>query len=370
MNVKDLIKVFKRSYHKNSSHPTVERELWERSYSDNASEEDIYYCFRLLLGRNPHPKEWSGHRKEAGKKLIEVVSKFLSSNEFITYKQPDLVQRPVFADTQHETVELDDFKLCLSKTDNVCGSVLETKEYEPPVTAVLKKILAPGMVFLDIGANVGFFTCLAASIVGGSGKVFSFEPYEYNIKLLYMNTRLNGFKNVEIFPFAVSDRRTFFSYDDSAGNSGAIFDSNTSVLELLSSTLVYSMVLDDVLEPYPDKIDAIKIDIEGAEYLAFKGMKNRLKKDRPIIVSEFSPSFLQSISKKTAEEYLQILLIDENYLLAVIAGENNIIDCGRNMEQVIDCFNEAPGDHIDIIAYPKDKISVTGNRISAAKSTR
>ena len=90
-------------------------------------------------------------------------------------------------------------------------------------------------------------------------------------------------------------------------------------------------------------------------------MKNRLANDRPIIVSEFSPSFLHNISKKTAEEYLDLILIDESYTLAVIADRKNIINCERNMDMVIQYYNEAPGDHIDIIAYPKDN-SKAGKR--------
>lgn len=124
---------------------------------------------------------------------------------------------------------------------------------------------------------------------------------------------------------------------------------------MLSSTLVYSMVLDDVLEPYTRKVDVIKIDIEGAEYMAFNGMKNRLAIDRPVIVSEFSPPFLQNISKKKAEDYLDLLLINDNYSLAVIADKDTIINCERNMDMAIQYYNEAPGDHIDIVAYPKER---------------
>ena len=127
--------------------------------------------------------------------------------------------------------------------------------------------------------------------------------------------------------------------------------------------LVYSVTLDDALKPYADKVDVIKIDIEGAEYLALKGMKNRLKKDSPIIISEFSLAFLKAISKIPAEDYLQLLLIDKSYSFAVIAGENNVIKCERNMEQVIDYYNQAIGDHIDIIAYPEDKFSINNSQI-------
>lgn len=326
-------------------------------YSDIASEEDIKACFRLILGRTPSSKEWHGHKNDASRNLTEIVTKFLSSPEFKN-RNLSVNQHSRLEGGQHDIVELDGFKLCLSRTDNVCGTLLETKEYEPHVTATLKKVLAPGMAFLDIGANVGFFSCLAASIVGENGQVLSFEPDAYNIKLLNINTRLNGFENVEIFPFAVSDRKAFFSYDDSAGNSGAIFDMEKKIPDLLSSTLVYSVVLDEILESCPRKIDVIKIDIEGAEYMAFKGMKNRLAADRPVIVSEFSPPFLQNVSKKNADQYLRLLLIDKSYSLAVIADGENFINCDRNIDMVIQQYEGAPGDHIDIIAYPKDNTDV------------
>lgn len=175
--IKNFLKRFSHSHRENMSSSTATHQICEGAYSEIASEEDIEACFRLLLGRKPLPKEWYGHKKEAGQKLIEIVSKFLSSHEFKSRK----LSSPRLADSQHDIVELDEFKLCLSRTDKVCGPLLETKEYEPHVTAILKKVLAPGMVFLDIGANVGYFSCLAASIVGDNGCVLSFEPETYNI---------------------------------------------------------------------------------------------------------------------------------------------------------------------------------------------
>lgn len=113
------------------------------------------------------------------------------------------------------------------------------------------------------------------------------------------------------------------------------------------------MRLDDILKNV-NNIDVVKIDVEGAEYLALKGGSELLMKNRPVVFSEFSPQALPIISNFYAEIYLDILLIDENYNLSVICRSGNIIDCKRDKDQVIEFWKQASSDHIDIVAFPID----------------
>jgi FkbM family methyltransferase len=319
-----------------------------RPFPSAATEEDVYYCFRLLLNRNPGEKEWSGHRTTAGTDLQEIVSKFLHSNEF---KSRRLVTSSLNG-TMHEIIEtMEGFRICISKEDMVCGGLRGSGEYEPAVTSVVKRVLREGMTFVDIGANIGYFTLLASAIVRDGGKVFAVEPYHYNLKLLCINLQLNAVQNVEILPFALADRKGFLNYDNSAGNSGNVFKIGLTIESMLDSVLVYAVRLDNEL--VSDKpVDLIKMDIEGAEYLAVQGMQQLIERDKPIIISEFSADFLQSVSNASPQEYLSLLLQDETYQLAVIRGVDQLEFCGRDTEKLIGLFSQGESMCMDIVAYP------------------
>jgi FkbM family methyltransferase len=319
---------------------------WKTEFREECSEEDIYYCFRLILGRNPGEFEWPGHRAMAGYSLMSVVSTYLSSREFRERRLG------VLSDTEHVLVDLEGYKMYVSPSDMAVGThIYGKKSYEFHVTEQMKKTLAPGMFFLDIGANIGYFSVLAAHLVGKEGKVFCFEPFEYNVKLLYLNARVNGFENIEIYPFAVADRRMLVAYDNVASN-GAISEIDEDIDSVMKTTLVYSVNLDDVLENI-ERMDVIKIDVEGAEHMALAGGKNLLRKHRPTIFSEFSPPALETVSKVSAEDYLRLLLVDENYSIAVCSG-SGLVDFESDTDRVIGCYEDSGVDHIDIVAYPTD----------------
>ena len=132
------------------------------AFSLQATHEDIRYCYRLLLQREPDPEGWTNIVRlvDRGAMTIDQLTGiFLSSSEF----------RSRIA-AQHEPVAIDlgPYTIYARADDWAVGDeVARTKSYEPHVTAELRAALAPGKVFVDVGANIGFFTLLAASIVGG-----------------------------------------------------------------------------------------------------------------------------------------------------------------------------------------------------------
>jgi FkbM family methyltransferase len=314
-----------------------------------ATKDDIYHCFRLILGRDPLAKEWQAHLQASeGRPLIDVVTKYITSLEFFNRN----IVKESMDGFQHTVVDVDNFRLYVSPEDKVCGGLIGSGEYEPSVTHHLKKHLSSGKTFLDIGANIGFFTCLAASLTGDDGKVIAVEPFEYNVKLLLANIKLNEFTNVEILPFAFSSTRGVSSYDDSGGNSGFIAGTeDTPADTILRSTLIHTQKMDDALRDENRTIDVVKIDVEGAEYLALSGGIQRLKQDQPVIFSEFSEAFLVGISQVDPVDYLQLLLLDDSYGLSIIQPDNSLYYCGRNTEKLIDYYRGLKGiDHIDLIA--------------------
>src|SRR5690606_15185214 len=97
--------------------------------------------------------------------------------------------------------------------------------YEPHVTAEVRRLLQPGMTFVDVGANIGYFALLAASLVGAQGKVIAFEPNLENCELLRRSIAANGFDDfVHVHPYAVAEKAQFFTLDVGTSSNGRIID--------------------------------------------------------------------------------------------------------------------------------------------------
>jgi len=153
---------------------------------------------------------------------------------------------------------------------------------EPEETKFIKNIVLPDWICMDIGANIGYFTILLGR---KCREVYSFEPEPSNFMLLENNTELNNLHNVDLLKAAVSDStepKTLYLSGDDPGMH-RLYKSKWCGL---GYTLVDAVRLDDLRF---SGINLIKMDIEGAEYGALKGMVELLKRDKPLIIMEFHP---------------------------------------------------------------------------------
>jgi FkbM family methyltransferase len=162
--------------------------------------------------------------------------------------------------------------------------------YEPELQAAIERLVQPGAVAYDVGANIGYVSLLLARRVGESGKVFAFEALPSNLERLRENLKLSGFsRTVEVVAAAVvdSDRPVRFLAGPSGGmgkaegSAGRQDVSYTQVHEVAGISLdafVYRMG-----KPVPR---VVKMDIEGGETLAFPGMRRLLAEARPLILME------------------------------------------------------------------------------------
>lgn len=195
------------------------------------------------------------------------------------------------------THDLGKFKMVLSKSDTDISPQIEKYgwyEDEKFETQVFGNHLKKGMTVVDLGANIGFYSLFARSIVGESGKVFSFEPFPENIALLRESIKQNGFTNVILVESAVSDKSGthIFHLSPDACSEHSLLDlgfeyADTSIQKTI---LVQTLTVDDYFTKYhPDtKIDFIKMDIEGSESMALAGMQNTLEQNRTIsLMTEF-----------------------------------------------------------------------------------
>ncbi|MCL4541897.1 MAG: FkbM family methyltransferase [Chloroflexi bacterium] len=126
--------------------------------------------------------------------------------------------------------------------------------YELAKRRVFERMVKPGMVVFDIGANAGFYTLLASTLVGEGGKVYAFEPVPRNLHYLRRHLALNAVHNVTVLEAAVSDRDGFLAFRESLDGAQGKIDEGGS-LTVHSVTL--DRLVDDstILPPSCLKID-------------------------------------------------------------------------------------------------------------------
>lgn len=318
---------------------------WNIPFARVASAEDIFYCFRLLLGRHPHKEEWSGHSAREGADFDEVVKGYVNSLEFSRRLQ-GLIENKF--DDRLVLKELDGFKLYVQPSDLAVGRpIMEGGVHESHVTAVFRNRIGTGMSVLDVGANLGYFTMLATSLVGPSGHVMAIEPNPGNIKLLEASRRANAFANVTVVQAAAGRELGLLMLNTSHSN-GTTSALSNELRALIDSVTVPSMKIDELM-PQDRKLDFIKIDIEGAEFNALLGAAKTIQRWHPIIVSEFAPDMMPMIAGVDGPAYLQ-LLIDFGYKIAVIEQDGTLTDCKQDIAQIMNAYEQSRGDHIDILA--------------------
>jgi FkbM family methyltransferase len=168
--------------------------------------------------------------------------------------------------------------------------------YEPDVTAALERLTQPGFVCADLGAHVGYFTLLLARLTGPEGRVFAFEAAADNARAVRRNVKLNGVgSRVTVETAAVVERSAgrVPLFPGRAGGSmewttdaGFAVRGDPASRAPAEAMRVDSIALDDYLPPN-SRLDLVKMDIEGAEGRALRGMRRLLREARPVVVLEF-----------------------------------------------------------------------------------
>ena len=156
---------------------------------------------------------------------------------------------------------------------------------------ILNNIIKEGMTVLDLGANIGLYTLKLARLVGPTGKVWAFEPDRNNFSLLTKNVNINKYNNVTLVNKAVTDETGTGQLFISEENKGdhRIF----SEKEKRISVPIETVALDSLFPN--EKIDFVKMDIQGAEYLALIGMNEIIRKNKDLVIlSEFAPNLLKN----------------------------------------------------------------------------
>lgn len=194
-------------------------------------------------------------------------------------------------------------RMYLDDRDSLRLSV--NRECEPAETALFRREVKPGDVVLDLGANIGYFTLLFAQRVGPSGAVVAFEPDPDNFALLKRNLAANGYRNVRAERRAVWDATgplRLFRSEENRGDHRS-YESP----EARPAITIDAVSIDAFLGQDLPRVDFVKMDIQGAEHHALRGMRALLARSpRVTLLTEVWPRGLR-LAGGSAEEYVASL---------------------------------------------------------------
>ena len=213
--------------------------------------------------------------------------------------------------------------------------IINTSVWEPKSTEAIKKIVKNGDIVLDIGANIGYYSVLLSKLVGDSGRVIAFEPTKHYGEVLKKNLEVNRISNVSVQEYALSDRDekdTIFIGESSATINWAYDERDKE-----GSEIIIKKKLDDIVDDLGlDKIDFIKIDIDGHEPAFLKGAIESIYRYKPIILCEIAHlNYLEA--GVTAWDFYDFL-IDNNMH---IYYEDCVEECLSKRDFLIKCGNFA-----------------------------
>ena len=185
-------------------------------------------------------------------------------------------------------------------------------EWESEITAIFREILRAGDVVVDVGANVGYYTLLASSLVAEEGLVFSFEPEAASRTRLEEHLALNAVHNVRVFPLGLGERNEeAVLYAGPSRNPGL---ASLRPRQGRTGKKRTRLGRGDVLVPpeiWP-RVRLIKVDVEGAELGVLRGLSGLLEADAvPYLIVEVTPEYLVEMGE--SEEDLLTFLGDYGY---------------------------------------------------------
>ena len=175
----------------------------------------------------------------------------------------------------------------------------------------LKSYLTPNMTFVDVGANQGEFALYACSKLT-AGKVLAFEPTSYQLSLLKTNIDLNKFTNIEVNDYGLFNKNAelevFTSYDTSvhSGTNEGLSSLYKSEARQEVEEMIELKVFDNEYFDKLNRLDVVKIDVEGAELFVLQGMLRSLEKFKPLLLIEMNKKTFEDAGY-TMEDVIQFL---------------------------------------------------------------
>jgi FkbM family methyltransferase len=225
--------------------------------------------------------------------------------------------------------------------------------WEEDITLLLSKILKPGDTFMDIGANLGYYTLLGSSLVGSSGQVISFEPMPQNYANCKNNIYLNELSNVTLFNYGLWNELKSMDISvpsELLGNARIVTNSETGYDkdEVKAVKCAPLDLLVETGELNINKLNIIKMDIEGSEPFALDGMRNTLQNFKPIMILELNRHNLRRFYNRDSKDYWDFFN-EMGYKIHLIKDADSFEEMVSAEQLNRVC---PPNSLVDLIAFP------------------
>jgi FkbM family methyltransferase len=203
-------------------------------------------------------------------------------------------------------LQIGEATIVLNPNDPVVSGALNFGLYEKAETKFFQTACHPGMTFLDVGANIGYYTALAARAVGPNGKVIALEPDPESYKYLKQTIAANAVGNVQAFPIAASDVSAtlplFVSRDNRGDNRLYRPGANWPKIEVKARPIDALLAENEI-----ETLDLIKIDVQGYEPKVIAGLSNTIMRSPKLtLLTEFWPKGIRDAGGEACN-FLQIL---------------------------------------------------------------
>ncbi|MEQ9409402.1 MAG: FkbM family methyltransferase [Fuerstiella sp.] len=237
-------------------------------------------------------------------------------------------------------------EMTLGIVDVIERTLFTTGEWDPIVEQTLRSCVKPGDVFLDVGANIGYFSLLASLLVGETGRVVSFEPSARALSRLTTHLCLNRCSNVTVCSQAMGDvvGTERLNWAPSSNIGGSTIARGTPARGYSEQIAVRR--LDDVCDEMQLIPTFIKLDVEGFELFALRGAEKTLRQHHPTVVCELTNRFLEDHGQSGADllRFMRglgydawLIRLNENGQLIAEHCEND--DTPRDQAEVLFCVD-------------------------------
>lgn len=248
-------------------------------------------------------------------------------------------------------LNLDGAVVVLNPNDPVVSGALTFGVYEKPETKFFCVVCKPGMTFLDIGANVGYYTALAIARIGENGRIIALEPDQENFSYLQETVAANGAQNTTCFQKAAAAENGSRTLYMSASNRG---DNRLYANEFPGSTSQVDVCTIDTLlaQLGVATVDLVKVDVQGFEGHVLRGMGETIRRSgNLILLMEFWPFGLRSAGTNPEELLsemeragLKLCKLTQRGTIVPLRDKNDIIvhHPGRRYTTIVAYRGEAP----------------------------
>jgi len=206
--------------------------------------------------------------------------------------------------------------MLLPADKGISSELLRWRIHEPFFTSEILKRISKGGVILDIGSNIGYYAVHEAVLVGPKGLVIAVEPQPHVYKALLISFKTNGLKNYIAFKRAISNTRGSIELAISSLSNWSRVDVYGRDSDVLKRIVVEASSVDELVNELGlQKLDLVRMDVEGYEEKILEGMQNTIERFRPIICMELHIPFL-GLKRSVA---LLLRLMAKNYRIEFAA---------------------------------------------------